>query len=94
MKHAAPTPSEVAARVGILASVSLAELAALKGVSTRTIQRRVRAGLIPVVRDGPRCTRVTGEAAAAYLAGETTTPEGGSVVALHTQPTEGEKREG
>jgi excisionase family DNA binding protein len=82
----APTPSDVAARVGIAPSLTLDELAALAGVSRRTIERRVRQGLIPVVRDGLRCTRVTGAAAAAYLAGETATPESGSVVALRTQP--------
>jgi excisionase family DNA binding protein len=45
------------------------ELAALARESRRTIQRRIAAGELEVVRLGPRHVRIAADVAARYLAG-------------------------
>jgi excisionase family DNA binding protein len=51
--------------------LTLAELAAAARCSQRTLERRVHAGELRVVRIGPRTVRVTEEEARRFLGGDT-----------------------
>lgn len=52
------------------ALMTIAELAALSGESRSTIKRRIADGRIPVMRLSKRATRITRQAAMAYLAAD------------------------
>lgn len=59
---------DLAARFDLEPLLTIDELARLAHQSRRTIERRIREGVIPVKHFSPRCVRIRRDDAAAYLA--------------------------